>query len=552
MTAEEADGQGRKVHLAWRKRRAARLALNALATLALFSGLGVLLYARSAHDLAGTSDRATIILEGQAMASGHLLLQGWNLTFASYWTSDAPFYDAAVRLVGLRPALLYAGPAVMAALLIVVGVLVAREASHGAAAAAGVLTVVALLGLATPAMTLFFAGRGFHVSTALYALLAFAALRRGRFGLGWFLAAVLLAVGMLGDLLLVAYGVVPLVLAGLVAALRQRRWRAALADVSAALLAVALAALARRLAEARGAFRSQAALSTVHLGQMLRNLEHLPGYASDLLGLTNGLRHNGGVPFGLREVHVLGALCVLACFVTALWSLVKGARRGRSGHPGSSGSETWRLDDLLVITVICSAVPFVAFAQPDQSGVRYLAVSIVFAAILTGRVVAHAWSELPAGRPVRALGILGVALCLSFAAGVGCSLARPEPPYEVPSLVSFLEAHDLRWGVGDYWAASITTVQSGGAVIVRPVEASNGGALQEMTTLSETSWYTGQEWQFLVYSKPIIDNVDLDAALRTWGPPAQRYVIGPYHVLVWSHPLVLPKPIASASPIAPE
>ena len=24
------------------------------------------------------------------MAAGHLLLHGWNLTFASYWTSDAP------------------------------------------------------------------------------------------------------------------------------------------------------------------------------------------------------------------------------------------------------------------------------------------------------------------------------------------------------------------------------------------------------------------------------------------------------------------------------
>jgi hypothetical protein len=109
-------------------------------------------------------------------------------------------------------------------------------------------------------------------------------------------------------------------------------------------------------------------------------------------------------------------------------------------------------------------------------------------------------------------------------------------------LVAWLEAHDLRWGIGDYWAASITTVQSSGAVIVRPVAAGNGGALQQMTTLSSPSWYAGQEWQFLVYGKPFIDNVDLDAALRTWGPPAQVHVIGSYHVLVWSHPVVLPSP----------
>jgi hypothetical protein len=476
------------------------------------------------------------------MALGHLLLQGWNLTFASYWTSDAPFYDAAVRLVGLRPALLYAGPAVMAALVVVVGVHIAREASRGASALAGGLAVIALLGFATPAMALFFVGRGFHMSTALYALLAFAALRRGRFGLGWFLAVVLLAAGMLGDLLLVAYAVVPLVLAGLVAALRQRRWQSAVADVSAGLAGVAIAALARRLAEARGAFKSEAALSTVHVGQMLRNLIHVPGYASDLLGLTDGLRHNGGVPAVLREMHVAGALCVLSCVLVGLWSLVAGVRGGRRPQLATSEPETWRLDDLLVIAVVCSAVPFVTFARPDQSGVRYLAVSIVFASILGGRLIARGWRKLPAGKPARVVSALGVAVVLSFATGVGYSLARPEQPYEIPALVSYLQTHHLRWGIGDYWAASITTVQSSGSVVVRPVEASNGGALQEMTTLSAASWYTGQEWQFLVYDKPIIDNVDLDAALRTWGPPAQIHVVGPYHVLTWGHPIVLPKP----------
>ena len=170
----------------------------------------------------------------------------------------------------------------------------------------------------------------------------------------------------------------------------------------------------------------------------------------------------------------------------------------------------------------------------------------MFASVLAGRQVARAWPRLPAGRPVRVLGMLGVALSLGFAAGVGYSLHGPEPRYEVPSLVSWLEAHDLHWGVGDYWAASITTTQSSGSVTVRPIEATNGGALQEMTTLSTRSWFVGQEWQFLVYGKPVIDNVDFDAALRTWGPPAQVHIIGPYHILVWSHPVVLPSPATSS------
>ncbi len=545
MTAGDSPSPAPSLRAAWFRRKPARFAVGSLATVAAFSGLIFLLYARSAHDQAGTSDRATIILEGQAMAGGHLLLQGWNLTFASYWTSDAPFYAVAVRFGGLRPELLYAGPAVMAALVIAVGVLIAREGCRGASAIASGTAVIVLLAFATPAMTLFLVGRGFHISTVLYALLAFAALRRGRFGWGWVLAVVLLALGMLGDLLLVAYAVVPLLLSGLMAALRQRRWQSAVADITAAVASVAAAAAARWLADAKGAFRSQPALSIVHVDQMLTNLGHLPGYVSDLLGLTNGLNHNGGVPLGLREVHVAGALCVLACLLIAGSSLVAGVRRGRAGLLTAGVPETWRLDDILLITVLCSVVPFVALARADQSGVRYLTVTVVFAGVLVGRLVGRGWSKLPQGRTVRALAIFGVALSLSFAAGVGYSLSRPEPPNEVPALVAWLEAHNLRWGIGDYWSASITTVQSSGKVLVRPVAAANGGALQEMKTLSSRSWYIGQEWQFLVFTRPYIDNVDLDAALRTWGPPAVIHVVGPYHVLVWGHPVVLPNPAAA-------
>ena len=542
MTTDVDDSPGTSRRPAWSKSALARLGVSSAATFAGFAGLVVFLYARSVHDQAGTSDRATVILEGQAMASGHLLLQGWNLTFASYWTSDAPFYALAIRLDGLRPGLLYAGPAVMAALVIAAGALIAREGCRGAPALAGGAAVVALLGFATPAMALFFVGRGFHISTVLFALLAFAALRRGRFGWGWVLAVFLLAAGVLGDLLLVAYAVVPLFLAGLVAALRQRRWQSGIAQVSAAAISMGVADGARRLAVSRGAFTSQPALSIVHLGQMLRNLGHVPAYVSDLLGLTNGLRHNGGVPLGLREVHVLGALCVLACLLAALSSLVAGVGRKRHRELSTGEREPWRLDDVLLITVLCSAVPFVVLARADQSGVRYLTVTVVFAIVLAGRVVARAWPKIPPGRAARALAIVGVAVSLSFAAGVGYALSRPEPPYQVPSLVAWLEAHHLRWGIGDYWAASITTVQSKGAVTVRPVSASNGGALQQMTTLSSPTWYIGQEWQFLVYDTPYVDNVDRDAATRTWGPPARVYIVGSYHVLVWSHPVALPNP----------
>lgn len=504
-----------------------------------FVGLVFLLYAISSHVNAGDSDKATTMLVGQAIGDGHLLLHGWVLPPATYWTTDALFYAVATRLVGLQPGLLFLEPAVMAALTIVVGVLVAREGRRGAAAVAGGVAVVALLGFATPAMDLWFVGKGFHVGTGLYALIAMAALRRGRFGWGWVLAVGLLAFGMLGDLQIVAYAVAPLFVAGVVAMLRQRRWQSGVAQVSAGVASAALGEALRKLASALGAFRPGQSLYVATAGQMLTNLRHVLTYGADLVGLNDGLYGPGGVPLALREVHVVAAICMLACFVVAFVTLVSGVVRGCQQEPVSGNEpELWRLDDMLVVAVFGSLAPFVVLAQANGPGIHYLVVPIVIVSVLTGRMVARAWSAIPAGRTARLLAIAGTALCLSFAAGVGFALSRPRSPNPAPALAAWLESHHLRNGIGGYWTASITTVESAGAVVVRPV-SERDGELQRTPNQSAASWYADKRFQFLVYTEQTLHSVDLLSATKTWGTPAHLYVVGPYRVLVWSRPLVV-------------
>ena len=183
-----------------------------------FVGVAVLLYFTSAYFHAATSDSATIALEGQSVANGQLLLHGWDLTFASYWTSNALIDAAVVSFAGLGSAVLYAGPAVVGAVVVVAGASLVREGRRLWAVVAGITAVVALLVCGVPAMEFFFVGHGFHVGTIAYALVAFAALRRTRAGWGWALAVVALAAGILGDLLMIAYGVMPIFLAGLLGA----------------------------------------------------------------------------------------------------------------------------------------------------------------------------------------------------------------------------------------------------------------------------------------------------------------------------------------------
>lgn len=501
-----------------------------------FAGLVALLYAVSIHSAAATSDKATTVLVGQAMADGHLLLHGWILPPGNYWTTDSALYAVLVRAFGLREGLLYSEPALVGALVVAVGVLIALEGRRGAAAVAGGTTVVALLAFAAPAMALWFVGKGFHVETALYALVAFVALRRGRFGWGWVAAVAVLAFGQLGDLELVAFASVPLALAGVVAMLRQRRWQSGLPEVTAALAGVVVGEVVLHVAERLGAFKPAAPLKLADHHQMLVNVVHLLGYGADLTGLRDGPFTNGGEPLGLLAVHAVGAVLMLACFVAALSGLVVGVVRGRPRHDDAArGPELWRLDDLLVVATFGSAAPFVLLAGQNGIGIHFVSIPVVFASVLTGRMVARAWPRLPAGRPARTVAAAGVVVVLGLAAGVGFELSRPTSVPPESALTAFLEAHHLHDGLAGYWTAASSTVMSDGAVVLRPVSIGALGGAYPMTSQSESSWYDGQRFQFFVSAATPRGRAALAPAVATWGRPTHVYIVGVYTVATWGH-----------------
>ena len=66
------------------------------------------------------------------------------------------------------------------------------------------------------------------------------------------------------------------------------------------------------------------------------------------------------------------------------------------------------------------------------------------------------------------LAVAGGGLCLFLVAASATQCRVPGRPDPVATLASFLEAHHLHEGIGDYWSAAITTVESGGKVVVRP------------------------------------------------------------------------------------
>ncbi|MGA3215792.1 MAG: hypothetical protein ABSD97_08920 [Acidimicrobiales bacterium] len=171
-------------------RSAWRIAVWSLCTLGFF-GLIWLLYLSSVHSLPPSSDSATVVLEGKALIGGNFTLNHWALSLDSFWLVDVPVYAVAVLVGGVHHQLMNLVPAIVAAVVVAVGAWIAYRGHTRWAGVIAAGTVVAILGLPTHALAGYFLLGPLHVTTTLWCLLAFVALRRGRFGWGWLAAVVL-------------------------------------------------------------------------------------------------------------------------------------------------------------------------------------------------------------------------------------------------------------------------------------------------------------------------------------------------------------------------
>ncbi|MHB1986593.1 MAG: hypothetical protein ACYCSF_01200 [Acidimicrobiales bacterium] len=514
-----------------------------LAVLAGIVGLFVLLYSVSTHAFVPDSDGATVILEGQAMVHGHLLLGGWNISLDSFWTVDALWYAAAALVYGIHPLLLHAVPAAIAVAVVVIGVVMAVEERRGGARVIAAGTVIAILALPSQALAIFFLRGPWHVGTALWCLVAFFALRRGRFGWGVLVAAVVMAAGLLGDLQMLALGVVPVLFAAVVAAGRKRDWRAGAPLAVAGIGSVVLAKVVRVIADAIGTFSIKKANPLASLKVMVDNLKHGLHEGALLMGVGSSYYGIGADPKWLTYVHVLGILVVFAAVAGTAISLVWGALKGRPTVVGTSSDAAWHLDDMLFFGALASPAAFVILASaPDPTYARYLTPGIIFGTILAGRVlgrVAQDFEWVSLGRV--AAGVALAATCC-YAAGVAINLDQPAPVGSWTLLTSFLESHHLRHGIGAYWSASIVTVDSGGQVDVRPVLSPNNRQLVRYDSNSASYWY-GEPFHFVVFNLAAPwGNVSWRTAVNTYGLPNKAYTVDRmYRVMVWNKRLVVPR-----------
>lgn len=517
------------------------MGLVLIGLLAALAVLSLVLYVAGSHAGPVDADSATVVLEGAAMRHGNLGLAGWALSRDSFWTIDALAYLVGVLVDGVRPVLVYAVPAVLAGLVVLVAAGLARVQATKTGRLVAVLTVLALLAFPSRALSLFYLQGPYHVGTALFALLAFAGLRSRRFGWGWAAAVVLLGLGMLGDLQLAVFGSAPALGAGLAAMLRRRSIRAGMSTAAAAPASVLVAVAARELADRFGTFSVNPANPQASPSQMLHNLHDIGRLAPSLLGIGQGpYPYASEMPTALADLHVVLIAALVLGAVAALVTGVRGLAMGSSASLGA-GKGDWHVEDLLFLALLADIA---TFCRLDMAGnpqfARYLTAAIIFGAVLAarllGRLADRAARAARAGRVV--VGVV-VALFLAFGAGFGTTLARTTTAANsATSLATFLERHHLYRGLGDYWSASIVTVESSDRVVVRPVVDAPNGKVFRYNRETNAAWYAHHHFQFVVEEPGLglVQPTDIEATFGRW---AWSSTIGPYAVYAFDHPIAV-------------
>jgi hypothetical protein len=509
----------------------------------------VLFELASLHTVTISPDGSTVLLEGQSLNAGNLTLHGWWLSLDSFWTVDAPFYAVAVRIFGVTPLLLNLVPAAIAVLVVIAAMRLAAAGSRGAARAAAMAAVVALVALPSPDLIDYLLQGPWHVGSTLCCLLAFAGASRHRFGWSWVLTVAALTAGLLGDLMALAVGVVPVLGAGLAAMARERRWRTGLPALSAGLVAVAISVAIRQLADLVGTFTLVSRNLSLEGAHLERNVRYVWRSFAGLLGVGN-LKVKGitnGAPV-FRVLHLVAVLVIVAAVLGTCYGLIRGVIRSSNQ---SDSRESWCLDDLILFAILADVIFFVGGSQSGNlEFVKYLTPGVVFAAILVGRMGARVTPWLRARGVARAGVVAGLLLSAAFAIEFGIQISRPVPSRPAYVLAQFLSANHLRDGVGDYWSSSLVTVEADDAVTVRPV-STVGDKIVQFQRQSSADWYRAQRFNFLVYdtARPW-HGVDKASAIATFGKPSRSYAVGTYRVLEWASGIeVAPPPATSIAPI---
>ena len=184
---------------------------------------------------------------------------------------------------------------------------------------------------------------------------------------------------------------------------------------------------------------------------------------------------------------------------------------------------------LLLACAFDAAVFLFTTQAVDLDSSRFLTPFVICAAILAGREL----TPLAADWRV-------VAAAAAMLLTLGAALLRPPAVAPTAELERWLVAHRLVYGLGSYWESSIVTLDTGGKVTVRCVDAGSRAAPDRW--FQSEAWFVpraGNPVTFVVFSpgeRPA--NLDRARAEASFGPPREIARVGRYEVLLYARDLL--------------
>jgi hypothetical protein len=475
------------------------------------------------------SDGASNALQAWAMFHGNPLLRGWILSDVSFYTTELPQYMLIEMVRGLNPDVIHIAAAMTYTFLVLLAALLAKGRAKGGE---GVLRALLAAGIMiapqqSSASVLLLSPD--HVGSAVPVLLVMLLIDRA--GRRWYVPVgvwLLLALALVADQVVLITGVAPVVFVALARgyqriAVDRQRARSAWFEVALAAAPLAAVETAR---QALVAIRSHGGFYVWPVSNALAPFGQLP---HNLQQALQGLLVLFGANFPGQHLGLAAAIALLHLvgIGLVLWASCAAMRRFRSAEAAVQ---------LLAAGVLFSVLAYLLSpnaAQPDSA--REFAAVLPLGAALAGRVLA--------GRLLRAGLAPALAVALAgYVAGVVMVVSMPGVPAQNQVLAGWLEAHGLDYGLADYWLANSVTVDSGGKVAVRAVRS--GEYIWAYEWESEPSWYSASQHfaNFVMMPSygpgPWTMAPSAAAMLKTFGQPAEVYLLSHYTVLVWDSNLL--------------
>jgi hypothetical protein len=460
------------------------------------------------------SDEANILLMAHDMLHGNFYLHGWYTSDVPFITTELPEIALLVGIFGLHLNTAHIAAAFTYTVVVAVGMLLAKGKARGWAAVARMALALAVMLAPQPGVGVFVVVFSVgHIGTALPVMLAWLAL--DRLGRRWYtpvLVAVLLAWALMADPLVLVIAIFPML------AVCAARLATGLATSRPGDLRALAKTLAGRWFELSLAAAAGVAYLIVKLGRQL--LSNAGGYTQqpvpfklDAAGkwfmqarvAVHGLLEMFGAYFvpGQHPPGITGptlggldqavALTRLVVVVASVWGACAIARR-------FFFRDADFVSQLLLVGIVANLAAYIPSTLADNpaANAREIAPVLPFAAVLAARMLGDRLVDGRLAGPLRTVRLRGtrfgvrvvavslVALMGWYGFGLWRQADTPAAPTPYASLVSFLEKHHLRDGLGGYWQASLITVESDGKVTIRAVTSA---CLQPYLWEANTNWY---------------------------------------------------------------